>query len=85
MEFIVITGPTFTEAMRKVKRTLKINAGIELRLDLFKRYLHEEVKELINLCHEHDKKVILTQRSSKSGGGFTGSVELLEERNFKII
>ena len=35
MEFIVITGPTFSNAAKKIKKAVKILDGIELRLDLF--------------------------------------------------
>jgi 3-dehydroquinate dehydratase type I len=77
MDFIVITGPTISQALRKIKRAEKIDAGIELRLDLFQSYSHEEIKEILALCKSLNKKVIFTLRSKDSGGGFSGSKEAL--------
>lgn len=79
MNFIVITGPTYDGAEKKIKSLSKIPAGVELRLDLFNIIDLEKIRDLIKLCHSQDKKVILTLRSTRSGGNYKGSFEVLEE------
>jgi len=79
MDFIVITGPNFQTAMKKIKRTLKIDAGIELRLDLFKEITLKEIRAIQKICKENGKKIIFTLRSALSGGGFNRSILSLEK------
>ncbi|MCH9621345.1 MAG: 3-dehydroquinate dehydratase [Chlamydiia bacterium] len=79
MDFIVITGPTFSAAIRKIKRTLKIDAGIELRLDLFHEINTIEIKEILKVLRDAGKKVIFTLRSIQNGGGYKRSMPSLEK------
>ncbi len=84
MEFIVITGPTFSNAAKKIKKAVKILDGIELRLDLFQNISKEEIIEIRDICKEADKKVIFTLRSSRSGGGYRRSLLSLENEIEKL-
>ena len=84
MEFIVITGPTFQEAERKIAKALASFDGIELRLDLFRSFSMEELEMVVERCKDLRKKVIFTLRSQKGGGGFTGSHANLEEKILEI-
>jgi 3-dehydroquinate dehydratase type I len=80
MEFIVITGPTFSDAFIRIKKALKLKDGIELRIDLFKQLSDEELIQIVNLCKKSEKKIIFTLRSKASGGGYLGSLKSLESK-----
>lgn len=84
MEFIVITGPTYKIALKKIKKALKIHDGIELRLDLFQEIKKEEVSEIVRLCKAAGKKIILTLRSLQGGGGYKRSLESLENEILEL-
>jgi len=74
MQIAIIAGPTHETAHSRICLANKINYidGIELRLDLFRSIELHDIQQLINLAQG---KVIVTLRSKKSGGGFTGSID----------
>ncbi len=84
MEFIVITGPTYKTALRKIHKALKIRDGIELRLDLFQEISKEEIAEIVQLCKTSGKKIILTLRSLQGGGGYKRSIASLENEILEL-
>jgi|GEM_PF-3835022 3-dehydroquinate dehydratase type I len=84
MEFIVITGPSYKIALKKIQKALKIRDGIELRLDLFHEIKKEEVGEIVDLCKSFGKKIILTLRSLEGGGNYKRSIASLEEEIFSL-
>ena len=84
MEFIVITGPNYEKALHKINYALTLYAGIELRLDLFQQTRFKEIEKIINLCKKLNKKVIVTKRSKRSGGGYKGCIIKLKEELIAI-
>ena len=78
MEFVIVTGPTYKEAIKTVKKAVKISDGIEFRIDLFQSIFPLELTELVKICHFHEKKVLFTIRSCAQGGGSSLSKDSLE-------
>ena len=79
MQFIVITGPTYLQAIRRIRKALQIGDGIELRIDCFKTISEKELLEIIALCKKKGKKIILTIRSNAGGGNSNLSNDKLEK------
>ncbi len=84
MEFVVITGPTYKTAQKKILKALKLLDGIELRLDLFHGITKEEVREIVSVCKGAGKKIILTMRSLEGGGGYKRSISSLENEIYEL-
>lgn len=68
MQFIVITGPTYLQAIRRIAKALTMGDGIELRIDYFKEITQAQLIEIIQMCKDKEKKIIFTVRSKKGGG-----------------
>lgn len=84
MEFIVVAGPEYSDALLRIRKALKTMDGIELRLDLFKQIHIENLKAIIDMCQSKGKKIILTLRSLAGGGGYNKPTAQLEKEIRKL-
>ena len=71
-ELLIVTGPSYQEAVEQINLQAAGYDGIELRVDLLDFFCSTKINFLMRL---NKKTTMITMRSEKQGGGYKGSLK----------